>query len=203
MTDQTKTTDYATMTSIQLLERISALEDALRDIRAGILKHAEDTVWFSEIETVVDFINATLGGTFMNSKQPETTERYIVPADPKDIDPNPEPGYEGLDWTAEQKPTTICPSCGGKGYHSGDPEGEPVPAALGCRKCNETGRVRVAEQTPTTKSVGPRPVTPELLDEFVKWTHTASMFTNSPEGAAFGFELRDVIRLAKEGMKSS
>jgi hypothetical protein len=42
----------------------------------------------------------------------------------------------------------------------------------------------------------PREITPQLLSEFEVWTQTASMFLASPEGRAFGAELREVIRLA-------
>lgn len=41
-----------------------------------------------------------------------------------------------------------------------------------------------------------RPVTPELIRDFIEWTGIASMFLSSPEGAAFGQELRAVFELA-------
>ncbi len=44
----------------------------------------------------------------------------------------------------------------------------------------------------------PRPVTTDLLVQFVAWTRTADMFLSSPQGAAFGEELRDVFKLAAE-----
>jgi hypothetical protein len=46
-----------------------------------------------------------------------------------------------------------------------------------------------------------RPITPQLLDEFAEWTQKAEMFTMSPEGRAFGEEMRTVIHLARIGLK--
>ena len=48
----------------------------------------------------------------------------------------------------------------------------------------------------------PRPITPELLDEFECWTHTALMFISSPEGDAFGKEMRGVITLARKALET-
>jgi len=44
----------------------------------------------------------------------------------------------------------------------------------------------------------PRPVTTDLLVDFVVWTRTADMFLSSPEGATFAEELREVLKLAAE-----
>jgi hypothetical protein len=46
----------------------------------------------------------------------------------------------------------------------------------------------------------PRPITPAFLNELVEWTRTADMFRSSPEGRAFGEEMRAVIELAKIGL---
>lgn len=47
---------------------------------------------------------------------------------------------------------------------------------------------------------GARPITQDVLEEFFKWTVEAPMFLDSPEGRAFGSELRDVICLARKGL---
>jgi hypothetical protein len=44
----------------------------------------------------------------------------------------------------------------------------------------------------------PREVTSELLAEFMAWTRSADMFLSSPQGEAFGAELRSVLLLAAE-----
>jgi hypothetical protein len=47
-------------------------------------------------------------------------------------------------------------------------------------------------------TVMPREVNTELLAEFIAWTRTADMFRSSPQGEAFGAELRLVFLLAAE-----
>jgi hypothetical protein len=44
----------------------------------------------------------------------------------------------------------------------------------------------------------PRPITSDLIREFVEWTHKAPMFLSSPQGAAFATELRAVFLIALE-----
>jgi len=63
---------------------------------------------------------------------------------------------------------------------------------FGCGKMM-AGVSPVAERT-----VSPRPVTADLLVEFVAWTRTADMFRSSPQGEAFGEELREVFKMAAE-----
>jgi hypothetical protein len=46
-----------------------------------------------------------------------------------------------------------------------------------------------------------RKITSTLLGEFEQWTRTASMFVSSPQGAAFGEELRAVFALAKKQLR--
>lgn len=46
-----------------------------------------------------------------------------------------------------------------------------------------------------------RPVTTELIKEFIQWTHDVSMFHSSPEGAAFACELRAVFALALNSIR--
>ena len=49
-----------------------------------------------------------------------------------------------------------------------------------------------------TDTIEPRPVNTDLLAELMAWTRTADMFLSSPQGRAFGEELREVIILAAE-----
>jgi hypothetical protein len=49
----------------------------------------------------------------------------------------------------------------------------------------------------------PRPITFELLEQFDQWTRMADMFRISPEGIAFGEEMRDVINLARIGLSKT
>ncbi len=42
----------------------------------------------------------------------------------------------------------------------------------------------------------PRPITKEVLDEFMAWTRHAPMFSSSSQGRVFAEEIRDVIAMA-------
>jgi hypothetical protein len=53
--------------------------------------------------------------------------------------------------------------------------------------------------SPEQTTVLPRPITPQILVEFMEWTREAPMFLTSPEGRAFAQELRVVLELAKVG----
>lgn len=46
------------------------------------------------------------------------------------------------------------------------------------------------------------PVNTSDLDGLEQWTRTAPNFTTSPQGEAFGEQLREVIRLARVGLEA-
>lgn len=55
--------------------RIAELEAALRTVRQAIVEKADDTFWLSPIETVVDHIDAALGGYADDQSELELSNR--------------------------------------------------------------------------------------------------------------------------------
>ena len=61
----------------------------------------------------------------------------------------------------------------------------------------------MSDNNKTTAIVGkPRPITRQVLDEFMAWTRNAEMFKSSPQGRVFGKELREAINLAYEALEN-
>ncbi len=50
------------------------------------------------------------------------------------------------------------------------------------------------------EGIKPREITHELLHELSVWTRQSPMFLSSPQGKAFGVELREVFDLAHQAL---